>query len=59
MPIMSAGPMKMIIETDMIPIGDGNCAAPAHVMRSLFRIETDMIPIGDGNTAIIGGVHEE
>ena len=35
------------IETDMIPIGDGNyCLRP---LTLHCRIETDMIPIGDGN----------
>ena len=36
------------IETDMIPIGDGN-ALDLDALDSAVHIETDMIPIGDGN----------
>ena len=41
------------IETDMIPIGDGN----ENVARCTFMpaIETDMIPIGDGNGYLLCG----
>ena len=36
------------IETDMIPIGDGNRQGQFIGLNPL-AIETDMIPIGDGN----------
>ena len=36
------------IETDMIPIGDGNQLIVGEA-SDIQRIETDMIPIGDGN----------
>ena len=40
--------MSEQIETDMIPIGDGNCF-PFDFIGDCLLIETDMIPIGDGN----------
>ena len=43
------------IETDMIPIGDGN-----YVIKDVqfgFHIETDMIPIGDGNFSRAQSTH--
>ena len=39
----------MKIETDMIPIGDGNPDCHPLHRRTGRIIETDMIPIGDGN----------
>ena len=36
------------IETDMIPIGDGNDIGRIST-KEFVMIETDMIPIGDGN----------
>ena len=41
-----------MIETDMIPIGDGN-GKPNDVPKGLVLIETDMIPIGDGNRIVV------
>ena len=37
------------IETDMIPIGDGNSFYLTTIFYFQVIIETDMIPIGDGN----------
>ena len=43
--------LQQNIETDMIPIGDGNGLRSASSFIAF--IETDMIPIGDGNVLAV------